>query len=203
MAADRRAANTASNGRSLGRSGERNDGGWERVGLYLTDLEASGRMLFSSADARRLIGATAASGIFAKYNCKLARTRQNARRAASSAGAREKASLTGRPAAGVGCGGTATPGAQLAAQGLENWAVRQLARTTLIYHPSKHALETLQVRPSVPDVSQVPVADGLDLSVSHASATGQAEERANLVGGETQLARPPNEDQALLVLVCK
>ena len=76
MAADRRAANTASNGTSLGRSGERNDGGWERwVGWYLTDLEASGGMLFSSADARMLIGALAASGIFAKYNCKLARTR--------------------------------------------------------------------------------------------------------------------------------
>src|SRR5262245_36376620 len=88
-----------------------------------------------------------------------------------------------------------------ARQGIEDRALHHLIALTLRRQSQKHALKTLQVFHLAPDLGNVLFGNTFHLGATHASATAQAKQEANLAKRETQRARASDENQALLVFV--
>jgi len=86
-------------------------------------------------------------------------------------------------------------------QGIKDSAVWRLVTSTLRNHITENALKPLQIRNATPNVGNVPFGEALYLGARKSSATDEPKKHANVLEGETQFTRPPDEDQALLVLI--
>ena len=84
-------------------------------------------------------------------------------------------------------------------QGLEDWAIRRVASSTLIDHRAERVLEPIEFSDPLPNVGDVLFSDALHRRACVAPATSELKKRAYFVKGKTQFARPSDEDQAPLI----
>src|SRR5262245_24757773 len=89
----------------------------------------------------------------------------------------------------------------LAGKRFQDRTVRHLVAAALGGHGTQDALEALQVSDPVSDVGYVLLGYGFDLCTGHPAATTKPQKLADLVEREAQLARTPNENEALRMFV--